>query len=211
MRQLSAPGRCAVWIATVLTVAASAGCMSIGDDGGEGAPAKSPQQKGVAAEPDGGGAAQGGAGGHGRTGMGGAAQSGGAASKGGEDAGAGASPSASVAPSAQPPKGGGSGSTGSVKPADPQGPTPPAGEPTSSADPTPPAGEPTSSADPTPPGPDPSGEPTDPPSASPAADTQMGAMRAADENWEGARAEPTASPQMEPASRVRGPGDGRWM
>ncbi|MGW1885521.1 hypothetical protein [Streptomyces sp. NPDC001970] len=210
MRQLSAPGRCAVWIATALAVAASAGCMSIGDDGGEGAPVKSPQQKGAAAEPDGGGAAQGGAGGHGRTGMGGAAQSGGAASKGGgEDAGAGASPSASVASSAQPPKGGGG--SGGVKPADPQGPTPPAGEPTLSAEPTPPAGESTPPVDPTPPGPDPSGAPTDSPSASPAADTQMGAMRAADEDGEGVRAEPTASPQMEPASRVRGPGGGRWM
>ncbi|MGW7367472.1 hypothetical protein ACWGI8_29650, partial [Streptomyces sp. NPDC054841] len=105
MRQLTAPGRCAVWIATALVAAASAGCMSVSDDGGRPAPSKPPHPRGAAAEPDGGGAAPGGAGGHGRAGMGGASPSGSAGAE-GEIKGAEVSPGTSEAPSGLPPKGG---------------------------------------------------------------------------------------------------------
>ncbi|MGP3635890.1 hypothetical protein ACTU45_21435, partial [Streptomyces sp. 24-1644] len=52
MRQLSAPVR---WAAvTALTIAASTGCMSVGDDGEKPAPSRSAGPKGASAEPDGG-------------------------------------------------------------------------------------------------------------------------------------------------------------
>lgn len=52
MRQLSVPVRWAAVVAA--TVAASTGCMSIGDDGGKPAPSPSPEHGKNAARPDGG-------------------------------------------------------------------------------------------------------------------------------------------------------------
>ncbi|GGV95875.1 hypothetical protein GCM10015535_64270 [Streptomyces gelaticus] len=52
MRQFSVPVRWAAVVAA--TVAASTGCMSVGDDGGKPAPSSSPEHKGSAVRPDGG-------------------------------------------------------------------------------------------------------------------------------------------------------------
>ncbi|NDZ91315.1 hypothetical protein G3I23_38305, partial [Streptomyces sp. SID10115] len=57
MRQLYVPVR---WAAVAVAVAATAGCMSIGDDGNGPAPDRSGGRHGGAAAPDGGPVTQGG-------------------------------------------------------------------------------------------------------------------------------------------------------
>jgi hypothetical protein len=183
VRQLSAPGRLAVWIAASLAVAASAGCMSVSDDeGGKPPPRSTADRNGTVADSDGGHAAPGGrhAGG-GRDGS---------DAPGGKDApgkGASPGPSASVGPAAKATRGG-------------PGPKPPGlSQPTRggvslSEPPSPPQPSP-SEPPPESPTPPPS-EPTDPPSASSAPEVRAGAMRAA-ERWR-MRGEPTASPQVGP-------------
>ncbi|MFE4913830.1 hypothetical protein ACFRCX_20130 [Streptomyces sp. NPDC056652] len=210
MRQLSAPGRFAVWIVTSLAVAASTGCMSVGEDEGKPAPSRSAEDQDTAAEPDGVTGEGAGAGEpyawQGRT-EGGAESSGadGRGKEGGDEKGDGkstsdragggdngASPSASsdVTPSPEPSKGT---RPQPGKPAPPgDGPEPPK-EPTR---PAPPASPPPGPQDPEP---QPEPEPTRPPeqpSASPAADVRTGAMSAAD--GMGMRKEPAASPQLGP-------------
>jgi hypothetical protein len=190
VRQLSAPGRLAVSVVTSLAVAASAGCMSVGDD--EGKPAHSPSagRNGTTAEPDGGtgaGAGVPGGGWYGRTPDGPRPATG----PDGKGKGAPPDPSSSVAPPPAPSKGTRPwlGST-----------APPGSEPIPTKEPSRPAGPPT----PPPPAsqapdpqPDPEPEkPSDPPSASPTADVRVGAMSAADGT--GMMKEPMASPQLRP-------------
>ncbi|MFF5567912.1 hypothetical protein ACFY7Z_19265 [Streptomyces sp. NPDC012623] len=208
MRQLSAPGRrLAVWIASSLAVAASAGCMSVGEGGGEPAPSRSPDRGGAAAEPDGETAAGVGTGvphfGQGRTGPGGAAEHSGAyaeagggseraAGKGGEDGKGGkdASPEASSPATASPEPSRGS------RP-HPGRPTPPREDPVPTKEPTrtapPPTQQPPQTQDPEP-EPEPETKTPDPPTASPAAEVRTGA--APDGVW--AWKEPRASPQTGP-------------
>ncbi|MFE4371794.1 hypothetical protein ACFRMN_26880 [Streptomyces sp. NPDC056835] len=216
MRQLSAPGRFAVWIVTSLAVAASTGCMSVGEDEGKPAPSRSAKGQGTATEPDGvtsegagasepyawqgrtedGGAERGGANGREkeeRDGKG-EGEGTGAADDTGDTGGNGASPSASstVPPSPEPSKGTRPRPGKPIPPGD--GPVPPK-EPTR---PAPPADPPPGPPDPDPepqPEPEPT-KPSEPPSASPAADVRTGVMSAAD--GMGMRKEPTASPQLGP-------------
>ncbi|PVE13272.1 hypothetical protein [Streptomyces scopuliridis] len=216
MRQLSAPGRFAVWIVTSLAVAASTGCMSVGEDEGKPAPSRSAEDQGAAAEPDGltgegagagephawqgrtedGGEERAGADGRGKEGRDGKGYGKGTDEPGdmGGTGGNGASPSASsaVTPSPEPSKG--------TRP-QPGEPVPPGDGHVPPKEPTRPA--PPASPPPGPPGPDPEPqpepEPTKPPeqpSASPAADVRTGAMSAADGT--GMRKEPMASPQLGP-------------
>ncbi|MFD5429114.1 hypothetical protein [Streptomyces sp. NPDC127084] len=210
MRQLSAPGRCAVWLVTALAAATTAGCVSVGDGGGAAAPSKGPQPRGADAEPDGGGALPGG-GGRSRTGMGGTAHSEGAGhGHEGRDAGADGGPSASATESAaRPPAAGSRGGSGVVlpQPAGPQGPTgAPPGRSDPPADPTHPAGEPTTPAEPTPPATDPEPTeqpPTDPPTETPAAEPQLGELRESSAAWsDGPYADPYAD--LEGTSRPSG-------
>ncbi|WP_138907780.1 hypothetical protein [Streptomyces chryseus] len=187
-----APARLA---AAVLAVAASAGCMSVSDEGGRPEPSRSAAgQEAAAAEPDGGQA---------RTGTGIDRTSGRAQKdrdgrekakdgKAGDDPSAspGASPGASASPSKSgeaPPRGDGT----RPKPR-PGVPTPTQDTPTPTKPPQPPEPPPVTE----PPPPEPSEpEPTPPPpSASPAADTQTAAMG---QRREMVR-EPEASPQVGP-------------
>ncbi|MEU8982942.1 hypothetical protein [Streptomyces sp. NPDC048309] len=143
MRALYVPVRLA---ATVMAVAAAAGCMSVGDDGSRPGPSHSAGQRAGEA-PDGGSAVNGGGAGF----HAGREAKGDASAKPGESASGTASPSASeggkAKPSAQAPGKGGKGQPG------PPGPT--------KGVPSPPA----STADPTPPPPPP--PPSDPPSSDP--------------------------------------------
>lgn len=197
MRQLSAPVR---WAAvTALTIAASTGCMSIGDDSAKPGPSRSAGTKGASADPDGGTVP-----GSGRSGHGGSH----AEAQSDREAGAKPDPSASGrTPSAAPdgkgatPKPGAQVPTGAGKPPAPQSSEPGPGEP-----PAPPVPGPEPSSPPPPdpgpgPGPDPSPtpppEPSQPPSASPAAQLRNHAM-GAPEGPETQRT-PEASPQVGPA------------
>lgn len=184
MRQLSVPVR---WAAVVtVTIAASTGCMSIGEDGGKPTPSRSAKPKGSVAEPDGATVA-----GTGRTGKGGSAAHSGR--KGGGSRG----PNAPADPSGSPGKGpdkrgpvrGGHLPTPSLSssgPGAPQQPDPPA----PSAPQTP--------EQPVPQEPDPApSEPPAVPSASPAAQLRHEAMGVPD--GVGRMRTPEASPQVGPA------------
>lgn len=195
MRQLSVPGRTAVWIAASLAALASAGCMSVSDDGGgKPAPSRSAAPRGGVTEPDGGRLLPGGQG----------QQAGG--NKGSDDRPA-EDGSASPVPSDS--------ASADAKPS-------PTGRPPASRPSPPPGGQPSASASQQPPPqpsqepqeppvdpPDPSAspaDPTDPPSASSAPEVHAGAMRVVEQAGE--RPEPTASPRVRPyGSDVRyGPG-----
>ncbi|MFF2066830.1 hypothetical protein ACFVWZ_34435 [Streptomyces sp. NPDC058200] len=193
-RQLSAPGRLAVWIVTSLAVAASAGCMSVSDEEEKPAPSRPANRHGAAAEPDGGTVAGAGAGApggpqdQGRTGRGGAEHAGQDDEAKGKDASP--SPSSRVTPSPKPSKG--------TRPW-PAKPTPPRDEPVPTKEPTrsvpPPSQPPAQSPDP---GPEPEPEPTKPPgqpSAPPAAITRSGVISM---DGMGMLTEPVASPQVGP-------------
>ncbi|MGW0702159.1 hypothetical protein ACWD0A_23150 [Streptomyces sp. NPDC002867] len=198
MRQLSAPGRTAVWIAASLAAMASAGCMSVGEDEGrKPAPSTSSERRGAAAEPDGGHGAPGGAQrpvGHGEEGRDGKdATADGEAGK-GQDAEGSPSPSGAASGGAEPTPGGKKPAKPGTKPTPPHGGgTPP---PTQQSPTLPPPQSPTPPASPTP---QPS-EPTDPPPASSAPEVHAGATRSVEHP--GSRRggdEPTASPQDRPA------------
>ncbi|MFE3600771.1 hypothetical protein [Streptomyces sp. NPDC059142] len=214
MRQLSAPGRLAVWIVTSVAALTSAGCMSVGDDAGSPAPSRSADRTGAAAEPDGGTGSAAGVGGadawpgHTEKSAGGTTQAeaggdagpdgkGGAGDAGAAAAGKGPSPAAgsSDAPSPRPSTGARP-QPGNGKPTGPGSEPVPTREPTRSA--PPPVQQPTQT--PPPVDPDPEPEPTkpqEPPSASPAAEMRMGAMALAD--GAGMMKEPSASAQPGPA------------
>ncbi|MEU0373972.1 hypothetical protein ABZ070_27685 [Streptomyces sp. NPDC006283] len=195
MRQLSAPGRTAVWIAASLAVLASAGCMSVSDEeGGKPAPSRSSDRRGTVVDPDGGQVLPGS---HGQQAGGGEGTSDDPGTKDGSTS---PSPSGSASPGAEPPGAGQQPSTpqppaptrGGVSPSAPQPPTqPPPQEP-----PEPPAQSPT-------PPPSPSAEPTDPPAASSAPEVHAGAMRVVEPSGPGA--EPAASAQVGP-ERANGRG-----
>ncbi|MGC5362361.1 hypothetical protein ACPXCE_11885 [Streptomyces sp. DT24] len=196
MRRFPAPARWAAATAvTALTLAASTGCMSVGDDAGNPSPSRSADPKAAAAEPDGGTV----------SGVG-HSRAGGSGAEAFSDRRHGASPSPGGSPSV------------SAAPGDPRpgagpgagGPTPTKGAPSPSASPSkpgrggpaepPPAETP---APPNPPGPDPEPEP-DPepsepspvPSASPAAQLRADAMRVPESF--GSMTKPKASPQVGP-------------
>lgn len=187
MRQLSVPVR---WAAVTAVIAASAGCMSVGDDDdGKPAPSRSAVPKGSAAEPDGatvagtGPARTGGAEAHSERGE--AAQS------------PSPTPSVSADPSDSP--GTGPAESGRLRggrlPAPRPSPSGP-GVPEQPERPDPPA--PADSQTPEPPEPDP--EPSEPPpapSASPAAQLRDDAMGAPDDVDQ--LRTPEASPQVGPA------------
>ncbi|WP_329400792.1 hypothetical protein [Streptomyces melanogenes] len=185
MRQLSAPVRLAV---TALVVAASAGCMSVSDDGKAPKPSVSAGHEGAVAESDGVAAVSAGAG-KGRPGKHGAKASPGAS--------AAPSPSGSAAPGAGPVSPGGrprpqnpappGGGTAGGPSAPPQQPSQPPASPTP---PAPPTSQP-------PPDPPVTPKPSDSPSASPAADTRTTALRDLGDG-SASRTEPAASPQVGP-------------
>lgn len=205
MRPLPAPGRLALWIATSLAVAASAGCVSVGHDARKPSPAHSAGHHGAGTEPDGGTGAVAGPSGdwRGDDGVYGSARPPKGA-KGGQDEGASARPHPSGGPSPDSRPGGGLPGT-----ADP---APPGELPAPSVAPwwhrphrphrphQDPSTEPSQPADPDPgpgPGTDPDpGPPAEPPSASPAADVRTGAL--AGVGGPGLRREPSASPQVGP-------------
>ncbi|MFK3985531.1 hypothetical protein ACI2K4_34825 [Micromonospora sp. NPDC050397] len=186
MRQLSTRIR---WAAvTALTIAASTGCMSVGDDAGDPSPSRQADRKGASAPPDGDTVS-----GSGRSGSGGGraeAQSDRGASSGRPDAKS-------------------SGRGASAGPADPRPvpgvpgvPEPTRGGPLPTPEPSAPGpGEPPAppaTQEPPPPSPEPEpSQPPEPPSASPAAQFHNGANRARD----GVRTWPTprVSPQLAPA------------
>ncbi|MDX3855402.1 hypothetical protein [Streptomyces sp. AK02-01A] len=194
MRQFSAPGRLVVRIVTSLAVAASAGCMSVGDDEGKQAPSRPADSRGAAVEPDGG------------TNSGAGVRAPGAARShpgedgvehaGADDKGKDGSPrpSSRAESSPEPSKGARS---------RPGGPTPPRDEPVPPKEPPrtqPPASQPPAQSpapDPGPgPDPEPEPEPVDPPTTSPAADMRTALMTMGD--GMGMRKEPLASPQAGP-------------
>ncbi|MEV0779605.1 hypothetical protein ACIBLA_32720 [Streptomyces sp. NPDC050433] len=192
MRQLSAPGRFAVWIVTSVAVATSTGCMSVGHDEGKPAPSRSAEREGAVAEPDGGTAADAGAG-LPADGRGGARRE--DAGHPGEhgEKGEPAGPEASGAPSAKPSKGP-DGKPLPPAPRPPGGDVPPAEQPTRTP---PPSEPPPPDPEPEPPAqPEPSGPPEPPPSATPTADVRTSARAPGD--GAGMRKEPAASPQLGP-------------
>lgn len=185
VRQLSARVR---WAAvTALTIAASTGCVSVGDDAGEPVPSRSAGQKEASARPDGGTAS-----GSGRSGSGG----GGAEAQ--SDRGASREPDAeergSRDPSARP---------GATRPAPggPGTPEPTRGGPAPTQEPSDPGpGEPPPEPDtpqepPPSPEPEPSARPEEP-SASPAALSRADAMGApgTPEAWPTPRVSPQVAP-----------------
>lgn len=190
MRQLSAPGRTAVWIVTSLAALASAGCMSVSDDaGGKPAPSTSAEQRGTVAEPDGGQMVPGG---HGRRQADGDETS----SEAPDDKNTSASPgpSGSGSAHAEPTP------TGHRPPTtEPPAPTGGGASPSASESSEPPPQEsskpPTGSPSPTP------TEPTAPPSASSESDVQGDGTRAAAPA--GTRTEPAASPWSHPYGAER--------
>ncbi|MFD0022839.1 hypothetical protein [Streptomyces sp. NPDC058382] len=184
MRQLSVPVR---WAAvTVVTIAASTGCMSVGDGDGKPAPSRSASPKASVAGPDGSTVA-----GTGR------ARTGGAEAHSEREAAESSGPSASARPSDSP----------GTEPAEPgrlrggrlPAPAPAPSQPGVPDQPDPPA--PSDPQTPEPPEPtEPGPEPSDPPevpSASPAAQFRHDAMGAPGE-VESMRT-PEASPQVGPA------------
>ncbi|MFJ1751100.1 hypothetical protein ACIOJD_33435 [Streptomyces sp. NPDC088116] len=194
MRQLSAPGRrIAVWIATSLAVAASAGCMSVGDDGERPAPSRSADSPDAGARPDGGTgtSAEEPHALHDRTARGGTGHAHPDAK--GEERANGASPSvsSSATPSPEP-------STG-VRP-QPGRPAPPRGEPEPPSEPTRSVQLPTTAPPAQSPTPEPEPEPTKPsaqPSETPPSEVRASGMVPAD--GMGMRKELEASPQLGPA------------
>lgn len=150
MRPLYVPVRLA---ATVVAVAAAAGCMSVGDDdaGGSVKPSHSAGQRGGEA-PDGGPAVSGGGAGFGAAGADGERGRGkGGKGKRGKGGGAGESVSPAVSPSADvsPTVPGRDKPGGPVRPT-PKPPVPPAPTRTAEPEPTPTPPEPTASPEPTP-------------------------------------------------------------
>ncbi|WP_267245430.1 hypothetical protein [Streptomyces sp. PR69] len=206
MRQLSVPGRrgrrTAVWIAASLALAASsAGCMSVSDnDKGDAKPAPSTSldQGGTAAEPDGGHGAPGGRRVH--IDKQGAKDEEDRAEEKDETQGekeAAVSPSPSGPEPSPPPEPG----DGGAQPKPSKGePSPTEGDDDGSPS-SPPPSEPPSepSEPPSEPSPGPSPEPTDEPPASSNPEVQAGAMHPADEQGDGMKGEPEASPQPGPA------------
>jgi hypothetical protein len=195
VRQLSAPGRTAVWIAASMAVLATAGCMSVSDEGGaKPAPSSSAERRGTGAEPDGGHVLPGGpgrqAGGGGDSSrdVDGKGESASPASSG--SASAGARPSEAAPPPSEP------------KPSAPPGDAgPSASAPQSSMPPPQESPEPpVESPPPSPP------QPSDPPSASSAPEVHAGAMRVVPADGD---AEPSASPQSRPDGAGRSDGAGR--
>ncbi|MCX5342096.1 hypothetical protein [Streptomyces atratus] len=188
MRQLSAPVRWAAVIA--VTVAASTGCMSVGDDGGKPAPPPSSGPKGSAAGPDGGTVA----------GTGGARHGGGGAEAHSErEAAESAEPSGSAGPSGSP-----GGVRPGTKPGDPRSagggglPVPSVSQPGPGVPhqpESPPPSEPDTPEPPASPEPEPS-EPSPQPSASSAAQLRKRAMRALE--GPSALRTPDVSPQVGP-------------
>lgn len=188
MRQLSVPLSVPVrWAAvTVVTIAASTGCMSVGDDAGKPAPSRSAAPKGSVAGPDGSTVA-----GTGR------ARTGGAEAHSEREIAETGAPSPSAAPSDSP-------GTGSAEPRRVRGgrmsaPPLPSSEPRVPQQPDPPApSEPQAPEPSVPPEPEPEpSEPPEVPSASPAAQLRTDAMGALD-NVDEMRT-PEASPQVGPA------------
>ncbi|MFD6801907.1 hypothetical protein [Streptomyces cyaneofuscatus] len=198
MRTLSVPAR---WAAvTALTIAASTGCMSVGDDGARPGPSGSTDSKGRVVEPNG------------ET----VAGSGGAGHRGGDahthsDAGPDTdrkkpkgtpSPekSGAVVPSTTPKSGGPRPEPGAPQPSRPGQPpaptpsTPGPGEPPPVV-PEPPAPPPAPDPDPEP-EPEPTEPPEPPPSASPAAQLRTQALGGAEESRP--LRTPEASPQVRP-------------
>ncbi|MFJ8232786.1 hypothetical protein ACIQ9E_22995 [Streptomyces sp. NPDC094448] len=195
MRQSSVPGRVAAVLAVTLALAASAGCMSVGDDErAEPAPSGSPDRRDTDADPDGGYERPGGgrhAGGGGRHADSG--KPGGGGRKAGRPE-LSPSPGASAAPEEDRP------GPGAERPQPPQpgAPKPPAPRPTPSAEePAPPVDPPVE--EPVDPPVSEPPQPTDPPSASSAPEVHAGAMRLVEADGRGMRGRPTASPQPGPA------------
>ncbi|MET9658888.1 hypothetical protein [Streptomyces sp. NPDC006510] len=190
MRQLSVPVRWAAVVAA--TVAASTGCMSIGDDGGKPASSPSPEHGGSGARPDGGTVA---GTGHVRTG-GGRAE---AHSE--REAAESPEPSRSAGPSAAPggvrpgtePGGGAEPPRGDPLPT-PSASQPGPGVPQQSESPTP--SGPATPEPPSSPEPQPSEPSSPPPSASPAAQLRNDAMGVPGES--DPLRTPEASPQVGP-------------
>lgn len=188
MRQLSVPAPVRWAAVTVVTIAASTGCMSVGDDGGKPSPSRPAASKGTVAGPDGSTV----------TGTGRSARTGGAEAHSEREAAESGAPSASAEPSRSP--GAKSAEPGRVRggrlsapplpqagPGVPERPDPPA--PSEAQTPEPPA-------PPEEPEPEPS-EPPEVPSASPAAQLRNEAMGAPG-HAEDVRT-PEASPQVGPA------------
>ncbi|MFD3521744.1 hypothetical protein [Streptomyces sp. NPDC058653] len=192
MRQLSAPGRFAVWIVTSLAVATSTGCMSVGDDGGKPAPSRSAEPAGAAAEEDGGTAADAGVGLPAGGLSGAVPKDAGKSGKNGEKRRPG-DPKSSRDPSAKPSKGP-DGKPVPPAPRPPGGDVPPVEQPTWTPLPPSEPPEPNPPAEPQP-EPEPTGPP-DVPTASPAADVRTNGWRPGDGT--GMRKEPVASPQLGP-------------
>ncbi|WP_406452693.1 hypothetical protein OG782_19585 [Streptomyces sp. NBC_00876] len=189
MRQLPVPVR---WAAvTVVTIATSTGCMSIGADGGKPAPSRPAASKGAMAEPDGSTVA---GTGRARTGGDAGAHSGGKTGQSGD-------PSPSAGPSGSPAASGGRApGQGGHQPApalSPAGPgVPQQPEPPAPSDPGPGTSATPQPSVPPEPDPEPSQEPPVP-SASPAAQLRNNAMGPPD--GPGAMRTPEASPQVGPA------------
>ncbi|NWF30670.1 hypothetical protein HW130_31220 [Streptomyces sp. PKU-EA00015] len=191
MRQLSAPGRTAVWIAASLAAMACAGCMSVREDEGR-KPAPSTSSEGRGAEPDGGHGAPGGAQrpvGHGEEDRERKHATADDEAGKGRDAEGSPSPSGAASGEAEPTPGGKPAKPG-AKPTPPHGggsPPPPQQLPS-----LPPPQSPTPPASPTP---QPS-EPTDQPPASSAPEVHAGATRSVEHpgSHRGGD-EPAASPQ----------------
>ncbi|MEU1487250.1 hypothetical protein [Streptomyces sp. NPDC005752] len=185
MRQLSARVRRAA--VTALTIAASTGCVSVGDDAGEPSPSRSADRKGTAVMPDGGTV----------SGTGGSGSGGGGRAETQTDRGASREPDAKSsgrAPSAGPE------GTRPV-PGGPGSPEPTRGGPLPTAEPSAPGpGEPPAppvTPEEPPPSPDPEPlPPSDPPSASPAAQLRTHATGVPERA--GRRPTPRASPQVAP-------------
>ncbi|MFG2838417.1 hypothetical protein ACGFZH_30790 [Streptomyces zaomyceticus] len=225
MRHLPTPVRWAATALAVAACAGMSGCMSVSDEGAKPSPVASGGKRGAATESDGGSGLPGGGGGswNGRPDGGGPDVTGAGTESpvpSGSPSGtakpsAGAvlpveGPGGSGGPSKpQPTDGGNGGSGGDAGGSAGNGGGgngggangggsggPGGGGETPTPEPTVPSPEPTPEPTvPTPePTPEPTSDPTDPPA--PGADTQMGAMRAAD--GPGAPAEPVASPQVGP-------------
>ncbi|WP_240138419.1 hypothetical protein [Streptomyces sp. MUM 178J] len=206
MRQLSVPGRpgrrTAAWIAASLALAASAGCMSVGDDDkgdAKPAPSTSVDQGGTAAEPDGGHGAPGGRRVYTDHEHGGKSEKDEVAEE--EEAQGEREATVSPSPSGPEPSPPSEPGSGGEPPVPPKGePSPTEGDDGGSTPSPPPSQPPSEPAEPpSEPSPGPSPEPTDEPTASSAPEVHAGAMHPVDERGEGMRGEPEASPQPGPA------------
>ncbi|OKK17104.1 hypothetical protein OG892_21290 [Streptomyces sp. NBC_00341] len=186
MRQLSVPAPVRWAAVTVAAIAASTGCMSVGDDGGKPAPSRPAASKGAVTGPDGSTA----------TGTGRSARTGGAEAHSDREAAESGAPSASADPSRSP--GAKSAAPGLVRGGRLSAPPLPQAEPGVPEQPEPPA--PSEAQTPEPPHPPEEPEPSEPPevpSASPAAQLRNEAMGAPGQVEE--LPTPKASPQVGPA------------